>query len=165
MRALQRFILLVPAIVYSATVAGAQTGSAVDRAGWLAGCWELRAANRVTTEMWMPPLGGQMFGASRTVVGNAVREFELLRLTARGDTLVYTANPSGQRETAFRSVSATATELVFENPAHDFPQRVIYRRRGADSVVARIEGPGANNTARGIDFPMRRASCTTVSER
>lgn len=161
MRPLQRFLAFVPAVLFPTAVLSAQAGSSVDRAGWLAGCWELRAPNRVTMEMWMPPLGGQMLGASRTVVGNAVREFEVLRLTARGDTLVYTAIPSGQRETDFLSVSATSTELVFENLAHDFPQRVIYRRIGTDSVVARVEGPGPNNTTRGFDLPMRRASCTT----
>ena len=30
-------------------------------------------------------------------------------------------------------------EAIFENPAHDFPQRVIYRRCGAE-LCARIEG-------------------------
>jgi hypothetical protein len=50
---------------------------------------------------------------------------------------------------------------VFENPAHDFPQRIIYRRLSPDSLVARIEGPGPNNTTRGIDFPMRRVNCSS----
>jgi hypothetical protein len=36
-------------------------------------------------------------------------------------------------------VAAGPTEAVFENPGHDFPQRIIYRREG-DSLIARIEG-------------------------
>ena len=135
-------------------------GSTVDHAAWLAGCWELRVGNRVTLEMWMPPAGGMMLGASRTVAAGVLREFEHIRLTARGDTLVYTALPSGQNPTDFRSSSITDQALVFENRTHDFPQVIRYRRIGADSMVARIEGPGPNNTTRGFDFPMRRASCT-----
>lgn len=103
-----------------------------------------------------------MFGASRTVIGGAVRESEFLRMAARGDTIVYTAIPSGQRETDFRSTAVGSAEMVFENRAHDFPQVIRYRKSAADSVVARIEGPGPNNTTRGVDFPMRRVSCTEI---
>jgi hypothetical protein len=110
--------------------------------------------------MWMAPAGGMMLGASRTVVGGATREFEHLRLQTEGANLSYIALPSGQRETTFPSKHVSDTLLVFENLQHDFPQRVLYRRAGVDSLVARIEGPGPNNTTRGFDFPMRRASCS-----
>lgn len=132
----------------------------ISRVRWLAGCWEQRSPSRVTLEMWMPPDGGLMLGASRTTAGGAVQAFEQLRLEAQGETLVYTALPSGQREAAFRSTQVSDTGFVVENPAHDFPQRIIYRRRGADSLVARIEGPGPNGT-RGIDIAMRRVACTS----
>ncbi len=108
----------------------------------------------------MPPAGGLMLGASRTLVDGRVREYEQVRLAAQGDTLIYTAHPSGQPQAEFRAVGTSGERLVFENPAHDFPQRIIYRRAGADSLVARIEGPGPNQTVRGRDFPMRRVSCT-----
>jgi uncharacterized protein DUF6265 len=111
-------------------------------------------------EMWMPPAGGTMMGASRTTRAGAVREYEQLRLHTAGDTLVYTALPSGQSLADFKSTSITATALVFENPTHDFPKKIIYRRVGEDSLVARVEGPGPNNTTRGFDIPMKRASCT-----
>ena len=138
----------------------AQEGARLEQARWLAGCWELRAPGRATLEMWMPPAGDLMLGASRTIRGAAVSEFEQVRIKAEGGRLVYTALPSGQKEASFPSTHASDTLLVFENLAHDFPQRILYRRRGADSIVARIEGPGSNNTTRGISFPMRRASCT-----
>jgi hypothetical protein len=41
--------------------------------GWLAGCWELRQGTRVTLEMWMPPAGELMLGASRTTGNGLVR--------------------------------------------------------------------------------------------
>jgi hypothetical protein len=126
--------------------------------GWLAGCWELRTARRTTVEMWMPPDGGLMLGASRTVAGGIAREFEHLRLQQRGDTLTYTAIPSGQRETSFRATHVSDSGLTVENPAHDFPQRIIYTRRGTDSLVARVEGPSETGT-RGFTLAMGRVEC------
>ena len=139
--------------VASAPLSG-QARSPADALGWLAGCWELRQGPRVTLEMWMPPAGGFMLGGSRTTVNGQVREFEQLRLAWQRDTLVYTAVPSGQKETSFRTTTVSEGGFTVENPAHDFPQRISYRKRGADSLVARIEGG-----TRGIDFPMRRVAC------
>ena len=75
----------------------AQEGARLEHAGWLAGCWELRAPGRATLEMWMPPGGDLMLGASRTISGTAVSEFEHVRIRAEGGRLVYTALPSGQK--------------------------------------------------------------------
>lgn len=148
---------LVPGFLVLASVGHAQ---ALQRAAWLAGCWELRTASRSTIEMWMPPTGDLMLGASRTVTNGVVREFEQLQLRAVGDTLVYRAMPSGQSPTDFRSTRITSDTITFENPQHDFPQRIRYWRRGTDSLIARVEGPGPNNTTRGFSLPMRRVDCT-----
>ncbi|NUQ11929.1 MAG: PD40 domain-containing protein [Gemmatimonadaceae bacterium] len=153
--------LALAAIVLPGAAAIAQSGP-LARAAWLAGCWELRAPDRVTLEMWMPPLGDLMLGASRTTVGAATSEYEHLRLKVERDRLIYTAVPSGQREASFTSTALSDSLLVFENPAHDFPQRIIYRRRGADSMVARIEGPGPGGP-RAVQFPYRRTGCLTAT--
>ena len=138
----------------------AQQGG-LERVSWLAGCWS-SAGPTGSHRMWMAPFGGTMMGSSRTVTGGTTREFEHLRISARGDTIVYTALPSGQNPTDFKSTSVSPTSVVFENRAHDFPQVISYRRVGADSLVARIEGPGPNSTTRGTNFPMKRASCADV---
>ncbi len=135
----------------------------LDRLGWLAGCWEARAGNRVTTETWMVPSGGLMIGGGRTVVDGVARSFEHLRIRADGTRLLYVATPSGQRETTFPSAHLSDTLLVFENPEHDFPQRIAYRRVGADSVVARVEGPRPGGGTRGFSVPMVRAGCTVAT--
>lgn len=125
---------------------------------WLAGCWEQRAGNRETVEMWMSPAGGMMLGASRTVVAGTVHEYEQLILKVEGGKLVYTASPSGQPAASFTSTAVTDSSFTVENLQHDFPQRIIYRRQGRDSVIARIEGPGPSGP-RGFDYPMRRIAC------
>lgn len=129
------------------------------QAAWLGGCWESRSGTRVTQEFWMPAAGDLMVGGGRTLVGDAVRAFEHLRLHAREGRLTYTAIPSGQRETAFVSTTVSDTVLVFENPQHDFPQRIAYRRVSADSITARVEGPGPDGGPRGFDLRMVRIAC------
>jgi hypothetical protein len=153
-----RRIFLSAGLFVAGTVIHAQ--EPLGQLRWLAGCWELRSGSRVVVEMWMPPLGDLMIGGSRTLVGSTTREFEHLRIRAEAGKLVYTALPSGQHEASFPATAVSDSAVTFENPSHDFPQRIVYRRRGADSVIARVEGPGPNNTRRGFDLPMRRASCT-----
>jgi len=140
---------------------GRQDTSPLHRISWLAGCWELRSGERVTFEMWMPPAGGAMLGASRTTVAGTVRETEWLRLETRGDTLLYIAIPSGQEETTFKAVEVTDVGFTVEDPTHDFPRTIVYRRFGRDSLLTRIEGPGSDGP-RTIDFPMARVSCRVL---
>ena len=124
----------------------------------MAGCWERRASKTMITEQWSSPLAGMMLGAGQTTRGDSTVEFEHTRILRRGATLVYVAQPGGQAPTEFVATAPSDTLLVFANPAHDFPQRVIYRKLGTDSLIARIEG-SRGGVIRGIDFPYRRVAC------
>ena len=130
----------------------------IDRLAWLAGCWERRTESSLTEEQWMAPRGGTMLGMGRVVRAGETVDFETMRIEARGDTLVFVAHPSGQAQAEFRAASVEDDGVVFENPAHDFPQRVIYRHAAGDSLHARIEGL-RDGAERGIDFRMGRTQC------
>jgi Domain of unknown function (DUF6265) len=130
----------------------------VDHLGWLAGCWEMGSGARVVEEQWTRPRGGVMLGAGRTMQGDSLVEYEQVRLLQRGGRLVYAAAPSGQPPAEFESTAVTDTSVSFENPSHDFPQRISYRKVGADSLVARVEGMRGGKL-RGRDFAYRRAAC------
>ena len=90
---------------------------------------------------------------------NRTTQYLGMLLPAKGDQLVYTSIPSGQSEASFGSTAIDSTSFAVENPQHDFPKKILYRRVGADSLIARIEGPGNGGATRGIDFPMRRVRC------
>jgi hypothetical protein len=82
-----------------------------------------------------------MMGMSRTVAGDMTVEFEYLRIEQRGDGLYYVAHPKARCPgTDFKLTRASATEAVFENPQHDFPKRIIYRKGADDSLTASIDG-------------------------
>ena len=69
--------------------------------------------------------------------------------------LSYFSMPNGAAQTEFEMTSHEAQRVVFSNPAHDFPQRVIYERSG-DTLHARIEGEVEERTD-GVDWNFRRA--------
>lgn len=129
----------------------------VDSLGWLAGTWETQSSSRNVTEHWMPPAGGTMLGLSRTVAGGRTVEYEFLLLREDADGgLSYIAKPSRQAEAAFKLIKVTGTELVFENPTHDFPRRILYTLKSATNLVAAIEGT-KNGQSRRIEFNYTRA--------
>jgi hypothetical protein len=152
MRRLATLILL-----FLGTPDGAAPSS--PRFAWLAGCWRLEANGRVIDESWMAARGGTMLGMSRTVRGDSLVSYEFLRLFTRGDSLVYAARPSGQAPAEFTAPLPARDEISFANPAHDFPQRIVYRRVSDDAIEARVEGTigGRERVQR---FPYRRSSCT-----
>ena len=132
--------------------------SPLDRLTWLAGCWERRGASSIVEEQWMAPRGGMMLGMGRVVRNGAVVDYETMRIEQRGDTLVFVANPSGQAEAEFTAAAIDDDGVVFENPDHDFPQRIVYRHAAGDSLHARIEGV-SDGAVRGVDFHMGRTRC------
>jgi hypothetical protein len=132
--------------------------ASVDDLKWLAGCWEMRNGERLTEEQWMAPRGGVMMGMSRTVRAQVLVEFEQVRIETRGSDLYYVASPARQATAEFKATSASSDQVTFENPAHDFPTKVAYRRQGTDSLIASIEGQRGGRT-RIIEYPYRRASC------
>jgi hypothetical protein len=107
--------------------------------GWMSGRWETVSANgEWTEESWGRPRGGLMLGYSRSGAGERLREFEFLRVQAGEDGApTYLAQPGGQPAVPFRMTAHDATSATFDNPAHDFPQRIRYVRTG-DIMVATI---------------------------
>ncbi len=143
-------------------VAGAARSSpetSVSGLAWLAGCWASVDGEFGTGEVWTAPAGGTMLGVSRTVRDGKTVEYEFMQIReiAPGQ-LAFVANPSGQKQASFPLVRSSPVELVFEDPAHDFPQRVIYRLVEPDALHARIEGV-LKGEERGVDFPMKRTEC------
>ena len=153
-----RHLVLGIAALAAWVVRGGSPDARVTQVGWLAGCWELTAAGRVVEEQWTRPRGGLMLGLGRTVRGDSLIEFEQVRIFERGGRLVYGANPSGQTPAEFESIQVSDSAVTFENLGHDFPQRVMYRRPSADSLVGRVEGMGRGQL-RGMDFPYARGAC------
>ena len=143
--------MLATAFSFSAFAGG------LEELAWLSGCWHSDDGKRQIREQWMKPAGNNMLGMSHTLVNGKTREYEFIRIVQEenGD-IFFVAMPSGQKEARFKLMIITGQEARFENPEHDFPQRIVYRRDG-DSLVGRIEGV-RNGKERAVDFPLKRVS-------
>jgi hypothetical protein len=117
----------------------------IEELAWISGDWETTpgGSGRQVDEHWTKIAGGSMIGMSRTVAGGKTVFFEYLRIEKRGAAIYYVAHPKARTPgTDFKLVRLTAQEAVFENLAHDFPKRIIYRKNGDGALTARIEGDG-----------------------
>lgn len=116
----------------------------LEKAAWLLSTWRQPGAEGMLWEIWQKESDTIYTGIGLLVNANGDTLFsEKLRLADRQDTLWYLPTVSNQnagKEVAFKEIALSDTEIVFENPLHDFPQRIVYRKAGADSLQASIEG-------------------------
>ena len=124
---------------------------------WMAGCWSGSRGEERFHERWTLADPATLLGVSHTLKGGRVSAFEFLRVIVKNGKAVYVAQPGGVPPTEFVATDVSADQIVFENPKHDFPKRVIYRRSGADHLTASIDG-GASADSR-VEFAMKRQGC------
>jgi hypothetical protein len=133
--------MLLVLLLASAAGDGMQGAAAhVSDLAWIAGDWQTAAGTPRVDEHWTPPAGGAMLGMSRTVKGDAMVAFEYLRIVERADGVFYVAHPNARTPgTDFRLTSVTPTRVVFENPQHDFPKRIVYEKKGENALTAVVD--------------------------
>jgi len=133
------------------TAAGSETG--LD---WLAGHWCLdKEDGQQVEEVWLPQAGGALLGMSRTVRGDSTVSFEFMRLVPEGRDAGFHVQPNGAPPTLFAIAERGERRVRFANPAHDFPNRIEYRRLG-DALHAWIAGPGRDGEELRISFDYAR---------
>jgi Domain of unknown function (DUF6265) len=104
---------------------------------WMAGYWLSCERGVRTSETWTGAGSGVLVGTGFTHTPRGV-DFEFLRIAPHEGGYAYFGSPRGRPAVAFKLVASSASRVVFENPAHDFPQRITYERTG-DALTARIE--------------------------
>ena len=114
----------------------------LQQLAWLPGEWSGRVGSASIEERWTPAGGGAMLAVSRTVADGRLVAFEFLRVVERDGGLVYIAQPNGRPPTEFVLTTIEPNAATFENPAHDFPTTIRYRRREDGTLEATISGRG-----------------------
>lgn len=109
-------------------------------------------------ENWIGAGAGTLLGTNLT--RGEQTGFEFLRIAANtSGGYSYYSMPGGRSPpTEFAMVSLERERAVFENLAHDFPQRIVYERND-DALHARIESADASQ---GMDWNFRRAEVDAV---
>ena len=127
--------LVLAALAMPSAATGSEASVALP--DWLAGRWCGADGPRgQTCETWQQAAGGTMLGTSQTVKAGKTVAFEFLRIVLEGDTAVYLPQPGGKPPVPFRAI-VSGEGVTFVNAAHDYPQRIHYRRAG-DMLTAEI---------------------------
>lgn len=119
--------------------------AAIRDLAWMCGTWRCPRPGGEFEESWLSPEGDILVGVGRSLAGGKTRFVEYLSVEPDGESLTMwillgTASRGPKTAKPFRLVGLADREAVFENPENEFPSRVIYRRTGEKSLVARLEG-------------------------
>ena len=120
---------------------------------WMAGQW-VHEGRGTVSETWLGPRNGVLVAANLTTFASGRATFEFLRIAETEGGLSYFASPAGRAPVEFRLREIGERRVSFENPGHDFPQRILYWREG-EALVARIEGT-INGAPRQQEWRFRR---------
>lgn len=122
----------------------------IKTARWLQGQWENKSAEGTLIETWKKANDSTYNGQSYFLKGKDTIHYETIVLQQIGDQLNYNAIVKGQNNDKPVTFILTETEenqLVFENPTHDYPQKISYTQVSKDSLVAEISGIQAGKTS------------------
>lgn len=138
---------------------GKPTYTQLENCNWLIGEWKNYTEKGEMIETWKQKNDSTFVGYSCFLVQKDTVSSETISLEQRGTDLFYIPTVENQNEgkaVLFKKIVSTAKELVFENPRHDFPQKISYTQITEDSLVAEISGLVGGELRR-QQFPLKRA--------
>ena len=127
---------------------------------FLTGCWRGPSGkDQVVEEHYTSPSTNLMLGMARYTRNGVATSYEFYTISTKDSALVFTPRLEGQAPVPFALAKMDKSSVTWENPAHDFPTRIAYRRVPGDSLVARIEGPGPDGRTASDEWRMARVRC------
>jgi hypothetical protein len=120
----------------------------------LEGTWKTETRRGVIYEEWKKESATLMKGKSYKLKDADTLLLENISLRRNGKDVFYipvTINQNNQKPVKFKMASSVNNKFVFENPAHDYPKRIVYEIVNADSVHAFIDD-GNNASGKRMHF-------------
>ncbi len=109
--------------------------------GEIAGLWQTEG-NMLYYEHWAPRNDSVLEGRGFSLNGSDTLFSEKLKIETSKGAMTYFAQVSDQNKGAaipFPLVKQTKNSWIFENPQHDYPNRIIYTLLNDSTLDARIE--------------------------
>lgn len=115
----------------------------LEKARWLIGNCENLVDDAHFTEIWRQKNDSTFLGRSFVTMKKDTVFAESVDMVQRNDSLFYVVSAKGQnngKPVPFYLTKAANNELVFENPKHDFPTKITYKKITDDLMLATISG-------------------------
>ena len=110
---------------------------------WLLGRWENKMNEYHLSETWEKKNDSTFVGQGYLIKGKDTLNSERIQLLQKGDVLFYVPTVEGENDDKpipFKLTTATEKEFTFENPKHDYPQKIVYKMINAANHIATISG-------------------------
>jgi Domain of unknown function (DUF6265) len=108
----------------------------------LEGTWKMLTKRGAVCEEWKKINEHHLQNRGYRVIGKDTLVSERVALTNTEAGIFYTStveNQNNKQPIAFKMTSAEGNTFIFENPAHDYPKRIVYKLITADSLHAYID--------------------------
>ena len=136
-------ILLFPFVSCKNSNDKNKTFEQIEKVNWLLGSWENKSEEGTLSEIWEKKNDSTLVGESYFIRENDTLHSERIEVKQKGEDLLYIPTVKGQnndKPITFKLTLATENEYTFENPAHDYPQKIVYKMVNANSLVTTISG-------------------------
>ncbi len=149
-----RQIILFVALLFGALsgrLHATEASTTLDRMAWLAGTWQRTGlpVGQSGYERWTRDGTRGFTGVGVSKRGDKTTFEEKLSIVIKDGDVYYVADtPQNPQPVHFKLTESSDTGFVFENPAHDFPQKIAYRRDG-NKLNARVS---AGDKAQDFEF-------------
>jgi len=116
----------------------------LEKMNWLVGQWENKMPEGVLTETWTKDNDSTFSGTTYFIMNKKdTVHSETIILKQVNDELVYRPTVKGQNNDEpvdFILSSESENSFSFENPKHDYPQKIVYKKVNETKLVATISG-------------------------
>ena len=115
----------------------------LEKMNWLIGSWEQKLADGNLKETWTKQNDSTFSGENYFINTKDTVHFESIKLIQRAEELTYIATVVGQNNDEpvdFKLTSDADNTFTFENPAHDYPQKISYKKVNETNLIATISG-------------------------
>lgn len=110
---------------------------------WLVGSWEQKLPEGTIIETWTKDNDSTFLGNSYFIKEKDTLHSESIVLTQKNEDLLYIPTVTGQNNdepVTFTMTSDAENTFTFENPAHDYPQKISYKKVNENNLLATISG-------------------------
>lgn len=119
-----------------------QSSIHLNQLEWMLGTREAVVGEKLIREVWEKENDSLLVGKSYEVTSYDTTLTETIELKSVAGTIYYIPlvfDQNNREAIMFQLNSSNPEQLVFENPEHDFPQKIVYYKEG-DNINAWIEG-------------------------